>query len=386
MDRLACSVLLGIHLFSIGVASIFPVLLLAHGETNAGRWVGLAFALLITGTLSLWLFRFANTKQWAPRAILLVLMLAAICFAKAFLLTPAHPDSGGAFREHYQNQTHYRRASLAQLVPEIDQLKLGSYLFGVTDPFIDNGQAQALRKNLSKVYGELRTDTDFRDSSSVLGMAYKDLFLVQRNKRHFYEYRPEKAHGGVLIFLHGSLGNFKGYVWSLKETADALGITILAPTYGMGNWQHDKECSRVSEMIAYCQTDDTLINKRLYLGGISNGGRGCLRAVQQFGSSFAGVILISPVMESHLIDSPSFQSASLGLPFLILHGTDDRRIPFHSIRKTVKMLENIGARVELRSWEGEDHFLMFQKRDALKSILAPWIQAQESAGGTGENL
>lgn len=50
------------------------------------------------------------------------------------------------------------------------------------------------------------------------------------------------------------------------------------------------------------------------------------------------------------------------------------------------MLENIGARVEFRSLEGEDHFLMFQKRDALESILAPWIQSQESAGGTAKNL
>ena len=189
---------------------------------------------------------------------------------------PTHPDTTGAFREHYKDKVSYRRTSLARLVPEIDQLKVGGYLFGIIDPFIDGSQAKQLRDVVSEIYGELRADPDIRDSSSALGMAYEDMFLIRRDPLHFYEYRPEKADGDVLIFLHGSLGNFKGYLWSLKETADALGMTILAPTYGMGNCQHDKGCSRIAQMKEYCQTEPALSNKRLFLGGISNGGRGYL--------------------------------------------------------------------------------------------------------------
>lgn len=298
-----------------------------------------------------------------------MLALAVICFGKAFVLTPTLPDSDATFREHYQKQVEYRRTSLTRLVPEIDQLKLGSYLF------IDSKQAKVLRRVICEVSSELRTDSDFQDSSSALGMAYDA-----------YEYRPENAQGDVLIFLHGSLGNFKGYVWSLKETADASGMTILATSYGMGNWQHDEGCSRLAQMRAYCQNEEALNNKRLFLGGISNGGRGCLRAVQQFGNTFTGISLISPVMEDHLINSTSFQLRSPNLPFLILHGTRDRRIPIDFVRRSMKLLENRGANVDLRSWESEDHFLMFHRRDELENVLTPWIQSQESAGETSENL
>jgi len=311
-----------------------------------------------------------------------VLALAVICFGKAFVLTPTLPDSDGTLREHYQKQVEYRRTSLTRLVPEIDQLKLGSYLFEV----IDSKQAKVLRRVISEVYSELRTDSDFQDSNSALDMAYEDIFLLKRDPLHFYEYRPENAQGDVLIFLHGSLGKFKGYVWSLKETADASGMAILAPTYGMGNWQHDKGCSRVAQMRAYCQNEEALNNKRLFLGGISNGGRGCLRAVQQFGNTFTGISLISPVMEDHLINSASFQLRSPNLPFLILHGTRDRRIPIDFVRRSIKLLDNRGANVDLRSWESEDHFLMFHRRDELENVLTPWIQSQESAGETSENL
>ena len=91
-------------------------------------------------------------------------------------------------------------------------------------------------------------------------------------------------------------------------------------------------------------------------------------------------------MESHLINSTSFQSALPKLPFLILHGTSDRRIPFRFILQSISIMEKAGANIELRSWEGEDHFLMFHQRHDLKSVLVPWIQQQESTGETSENL
>jgi hypothetical protein len=96
-----------------------------------------------------------------------VLALAVICFGKAFVLTPTLPDSDGTFREHYQKQVEYRRTSLTRLVPEIDQLKLGSYLFEVIDPFIESKQAKLLRRVICEVYSELRTDSDFQDSRSL---------------------------------------------------------------------------------------------------------------------------------------------------------------------------------------------------------------------------
>jgi hypothetical protein len=63
MDRPAYSILVARHLLVLSVANILPILLLTRGETEAGRWVGLAISLLITGTLGLWLDPFAHTKR-----------------------------------------------------------------------------------------------------------------------------------------------------------------------------------------------------------------------------------------------------------------------------------------------------------------------------------
>ena len=110
-----------------------------------------------------------------------MLALAVICFGKAFVLTPTLPDSDGTFREHYQKQVEYRRTSLTRLVPQNDQLKLGSYLFEV----IDSKQAKVLRRVICEVYSELRTDSDFHYSNGVLDMAYEGIFLLKRDPLHF---------------------------------------------------------------------------------------------------------------------------------------------------------------------------------------------------------
>jgi hypothetical protein len=63
MDRPAYSILVARHLLVLSVANTLPILLLTHSETEAGRWVGLAISLVITGTLGLWLVPFVHTKR-----------------------------------------------------------------------------------------------------------------------------------------------------------------------------------------------------------------------------------------------------------------------------------------------------------------------------------
>lgn len=361
---------MGGHLIVLLLLGILPVLLWTNGETAAGRWVGFGLTLLVMSTITLWGYLFAHTKHWALLSCGIFLLGAGSALTKAYLLTPATPDDQGAFREHYGDDSHYHRRSLARLVPEIDQLALGTYLFGIIDPFMDPAQARSARTMVSETYRELRKDPDFARASNALGMAYDDLFLAQRSSYHFYEYRPEKEGDSVLIFLHGSLGNFKGYLWALKEAADALGMTILAPTYGMGNWQNDPTCERVGQMIAHCQQNASLQGKHFLLGGISNGGRGCLRALHAHPDTFEGLVLISPVIEDHLL-TPT--APALNLPVLILHGGKDRRIPANAIEQSAHRWARLGAPIDIHWWDNDDHFAMFRRRHHLKEVIVPWI-------------
>lgn len=370
-DRLATGILFGLHLLIIILAGFLPILLLTQGETPAGRWVGLAIFIGIAGTLSLWIPR----GKRARTVQLGLVVVVAFSFWSAYRLAPSTPDATGNFREFYSGKATFQRRSLARLVPEVDQLKLGSYFFGVADPYINTAQAKELRQSVVAIYRELRRDPDFVHASSALGMAYQDLFLAHRPPSHHFEYHPKTVSGDyIMLFLHGSLGNFKGYLWALKEAADELGIPLIAPTFGAGNWQLDSDFSQVKAMLAYCQSQPELASKRIILAGVSNGGRGCLRAFRNMPESFDAMVLISPVIENSFIHPDAYSNKSV----LILHGTKDRRIPVAMIQESAALMTACGGNVESRYWEDEDHFLLFSQRAEITRTLVNWLRGQAS--------
>lgn len=67
--------------------------------------------------------------------------------------------------------------------------------------------------------------------------------------------------------------------------------------------------------------------------------------------------------------------APLGLPpLLLVHGTDDDRVPFADIQGSVARLRAQGARVELRVIDLEDHFLFFDRDEEVLAIVEGWVR------------
>ncbi|HSG05792.1 MAG TPA: hypothetical protein VLB09_05295 [Nitrospiria bacterium] len=268
-------------------------------------------------------------------------------------------------------------ATAANLVPEIDQLKLGSYLFPHLDPYIDQKQGKRIRNLFLDIYREMEKDAAFVEAGSALGMCYADLFAGRRPALHFYQYVPrhlgKKAYP-VLVFLHGSLGNFKGYSWVLKDLADAEGYAILAPTYGSGNWHLDRDGAILTAVYNHCVEDAALDHRTIYLAGLSNGGLGVSREMQRAAGRYAGFAFISPVMEAHLISTVSALDSMKGKTVLILHGEKDRRIPVAAIRTCEGILKNAGLPTTAHYEPNEDHFLFFAQRDAVLQNIAAWLR------------
>ena len=366
--------LLPSHVLASVLLAILPLLLLFNGETVAGRLVGLGALFLLLSCLALWLMMSSNRKL---RLLPLPLFTAGlICIAICYAISPNGDVPPGNFSSHYGDRAKFSRISLANLVPEIDQLKLGSYLFSLIDPRLGAEQGSHLRHLVLDVYGEMDRDENFRDAGSVLGMCYEDILLGRRDKLHFYEYVPRhlgRKSYPVMIFLHGSLGNFKGYMWVLKELADSSGIAIIAPTYGCGNWYLDRGCSVLNATYAYCRANSELDANRIILAGLSNGGTGVTRAVRDHGQRYMGVILLSAVLEQSIISSPSFASNAVKSRFLIIHGEDDNRIPVECARRCEAVLKQDGLTVKSRYYQGEDHFLFFSRRTEIVKDMAEWI-------------
>ena len=166
--------------------------------------------------------------------------LALLLLGIDYALTPdGRPLPGSGVQSCFGGATVYRRASMANLVPEMDQLILATYVVPAMDRLMDEPNTLELRGQVRAVYGEMRHCPEFECLGSVLGLTYLDLFLGDRPVGHYYEYLPAVAAQGrvpVVIFLHGSLGNFRGYLWVWKRIADEYGVAVVAPSFGTGNW------------------------------------------------------------------------------------------------------------------------------------------------------
>ena len=303
----------------------------------------------------------------------LLILGGIVCFGIALTEAPLDSNTGGNLVSRYSDKVTFQRNTLTNIVPEIDQLKLGTVLLPFSDPFIDGAQGKQLREAFLSVYREMREDPEFVEVGSALGFCYEDLFLGKRRTLHSYEYLPEAQDRKplpVIIFLHGSLGNFKGYLWVLKSFAEDQGIAVVAPTFGAGNWERDENGSVVSTIYERCKADPRFDPDAIYLAGLSNGGKGVTRELRDHGDRYKGLVLISPILEPEVVGAISGSKT----PVLIIHGDRDRRIPLGSVEAGSSALREKGFPVRTEIYTGEDHFLFFSQRERVVKEMRLWME------------
>ena len=139
-------------------------LLVLFAETAGGRWAGLGFLLAVSALLCLWLLAFCRTRRTGTWLAAGLFVLGMACLTAAYILSPANRMPSGNFSQHFQGDTSFRRAALSNVVPEIDQLKLGSFLVGPLDPIIEREQPERIRSVFLAVYRELHRDEAYREA------------------------------------------------------------------------------------------------------------------------------------------------------------------------------------------------------------------------------
>jgi pimeloyl-ACP methyl ester carboxylesterase len=293
-----------------------------------------------------------------------------------------HSTANARVQHRYTNgQWHFRRWVLGNLLPEVDQFMLGFKLVPAVDPFFTLKQSHTVSALTASIYRELEADPDFHALGSVMPNAYDEIWKQPFDHGHCFLYNPPTSSAAprpAIVFLHGSGGNFKSYTWIMKQIADEVGMFIIAPSYGMGNWR-EPDTSRVIREAIKDASKVTLIDQhRLHLIGLSNGGLGVSQAASQSDQPFRSLTFLSPVFERMALGSPAFTDQWRGHPILVITGTHDERVPFDYVQNTVEMLKASGVQSQFHAIEGADHFMLFSHRADVVKTLTDWLRAQQA--------
>jgi len=362
-------------LFATAITSLLALpsaFLLVTGETLSARLIagsGLALALVPPLTLR----RLGGRgPRWLPAvpAALVILGLTAVA-----LLSPSGAGlPSSTVRSHYTAEHPYRRFAVANLVPEIDQIKFGSYLVPAVDPILNRESAARLRDISMRLYRPMEADPAYRALGSAMNYAYDDI-----DSGHFYEYVPPRAPGEelpALLFLHGSAGNFKTYFYLFRRFADQERFILLCPSFGFGNWYEPGGVEAIERVRVHAVNELGADPSRVFLAGLSNGGTGASRAAAKSPSAFAGLIFLSAVMEREVLGGHAFAAGWRGRRVLVVHGAADDRIPEGYALRAVALLREEGVDLTVHMVPGEDHFLLFSRPDEVLADMAAFVRAK----------
>jgi pimeloyl-ACP methyl ester carboxylesterase len=364
-------------------ALLLAGILLVHAATWQGRLFALAVITALPAPVLMWIACYVEQKLNLLHAASVTVVSSFLLLAADYSIAPDnHQASDSRIHSIRNTSTPFRRASPSNLVPEIDQLILGTYVMPSLDRLMDKPNTAELRQGVRDVYGEMLKSRDFERLGSALDYTYRDIFLGERPVGHLYEYipnRPGPERLPVVIFLHGSLGNFRGYMWVWKKIADAHGFAVVAPSFGTGNWDAPDGSKALEQARRYCLTNPRFDAERIFLAGLSNGGRGVCMETRASPGTYRGAIFISPVLDSQLWSDNQFLATWKDKPLLVIHGSRDNRIPAAYVTPFVKAMQDSGLRVTYRLYEGQTHFLFFTIRHEVQDLIGQWLSA--SAAG-----
>lgn len=362
----------------LGIGTLAGLLLYA-ADTSRGRVF--AVASLLTAILPLCITLACRQSARASRSVLLVvgiLWLATVCQTLFWA-----PNGGSderqrvvnVFSESARASEGFSRFSLPNLVPEGDQLLLGLELIPHVDSLVSRKDAKALQKMTAGIYRELENEPDFHALGSTMSQAYERLWKPDNRSDHSYVYVPAKIQrtepAPVLIFFHGSGGNFKAYLWILSKLADKLSCVLVAPSGGFGNWTSEESQACFERALGAASIQTAIDLEHVHIIGLSNGGLAITQLAANPAVRFESMTLLSPVIDTQATHTVTFANEISMHPVLVITGARDNRVPIDYVESNVAEIKALGAQVTTHVISDADHFALFSHREK----VLEWMQA-----------
>lgn len=270
----------------------------------------------------------------------------------------------------------FERFSIGNLLPEIDQIHLGYLGARLLDPLFNRQQLAELSAMTDDIYQQLNKDDDFRKLGSALPWMWREIAFSDFRSGHYFHYVPagldRQKPIPTLVFLHGSGGNFLAYAWLLSKVSEQSGCAIIAPTFGMGNWEKRGAYDAIKAAISDAGRFQAIDWGKIHLMGLSNGGKGVCLADSSPGPKFQSLIFLSAVWSEKI--PPRLLAQRLGeRPVLILSGGRDERVPWDYVAGYANALQGAGMKVSIREFPEDDHFLFFRRKKKVEEELVRWL-------------
>lgn len=366
-----------------GLLLLGPLSLLTLiGETRPGRLTGwLALTLLaILVVVAICLVR-PPIRFGVVGAIPAVLGIVAVALIAGIIQArplPRQPEEPYGLRQFFVDPGQTPSRTPLSFLPEVDQVHLGATVVSRIVPWMTREESRRLRDVPLRLYREM--DPDARALPPVTHLALAELAGLDFDNGHAFTYIPRPNPGerlGAIVFLHGNAGNFKLLAWAWRPFAERERFAILCPTFGYGLW-NEGGVEAVERVLAAVLSRFPIDPERVYLGGISDGGKGVTRSATAHPERYRGLIYISPTMLLDELSAPAFTDVRLDRPMLVLHGGRDWNVRPETVDAAVALLRRKRANVTYRRFPDDDHFLFFARRDEILDRVGDWIH--ESAG------
>lgn len=337
-------------LVAIGLILILPVLVLlvlALPITSSGMGYVLGYLLVVIGLIL------------APRVhkyyVVIAIGIATILIVASVRISSAQNGTPKVLALPRGGPTYW----INNLIDEQDALIFGETLF-----YFIGGDSDREHENLTSafmnVYSLMREDGSF---SSPVFSTYLNLQQPEHFDAVIIEPATEPQFG--VIFLHGYMGNVSAQCWVIAQAVKKMGgLTICPSTVWTGAWWEPKGQQILQHTFQYVREQGI---ERIYLGGFSNGGFSIGRLASQLTDEegLSGLIFIDGFMNGT-------QVKELGLPILIVEGTEDERVPVEAALQFVKEVSDLGTYVEINS----DHFLIIKEPALVQNAIATWLKNQ----------
>jgi pimeloyl-ACP methyl ester carboxylesterase len=360
--------------------------LLWHAETLSGRMfaVMVLCGFLLPVALLLF-FRLRSRPRLCYGAIAATGALPLLILIGLTATAPnGQAPANSKVRSVFIGDGSYGRFSVFNLVPEIDQIKLGVLLSPYLDSLMTRKTADRVVNAMMPLYRDLEAQPEYHALGSVMNYSYADLYGGRFNVGHVYQFVPEhnsKEKLPVLLFLHGAAGSKKIYLWVLQKFAEQHRCIVVCPGFGFGRWRSGA-VEAIERARSYAVQSLPGDPKRVYLIGLSNGGLGVSRAAAAHPDHYAGLILLCSVLDRAHIHSAEFTAGWRGRSILCIGGADDNRVPKEYLESEMDTLREAGVDVTTHFYEGEDHFFIFTARERMYEDIGNWLSKLPGTGST----